>query len=94
MAPASDPTAVVDAELRVHGIDRLRVADASVMPAVTSGNTYAPALMIGAKAADLILGRCLPPAEHIPAALPVASTKQAASPAATAAAQRTAAVLS
>lgn len=94
MAPASDPTAVVDAELRVHGIDRLRVADASIMPAVTSGNTYAPALMIGAKAADLILGRCLPPAEHIPAALPVAGTPQAAAPATTAAAQRAAAVLS
>jgi choline dehydrogenase len=65
MAPASDPTAVVDAELRVRGIENLRIADASIMPAVTSGNTYAPTLMIAAKAADLILGRCLAPAEHI-----------------------------
>jgi choline dehydrogenase len=39
----------------VHGVDGLRVADASVMPQVTSGNTHAPAVMIGEKAADLIL---------------------------------------
>ena len=69
MGPAADPGAVVDAELRVHGIERLRIADASIMPAVTSGNTYAPTLMIGAKAADLILGRRLAPAEHVPAAV-------------------------
>lgn len=56
MGPASDPTAVVDDQLRVRGIERLRIADASIMPTVTSGNTYAPSLMIGAKAADLILG--------------------------------------
>ena len=94
MAPASDPTAVVDAQLRVHGIDRLRVADASVMPAVTSGNTYAPALMIGAKAADLILGRCLPPAEHIPAALPADVAPHPTGQATAAPAQRTAAAVS
>jgi choline dehydrogenase-like flavoprotein len=47
--------AVVDADLRVHGIDGLRVADASVMPFVTSGNTNAPSLMIGEKAAAAIL---------------------------------------
>jgi choline dehydrogenase len=47
--------AVVDADLRVHGIDGLRVADASVMPFVTSGNTNAPTLMIGEKAASAIL---------------------------------------
>lgn len=68
MAPTSDPTAVVDAELRVYGIEKLRIADASIMPAVTSGNTYAPSLMIGAKAADLILGKRLAPAEHVPRA--------------------------
>jgi choline dehydrogenase-like flavoprotein len=47
---------VVDAELRVKGVDRLRVADASVMPNVTSGNTNAPTIMIGEKAAELIAG--------------------------------------
>ena len=62
MGPASDATAVVDDQLRVRGIQGLRIADASIMPTVTSGNTYAPALMIGAKAADLILGRTLAPA--------------------------------
>jgi len=51
----NDPMAVVDARLRVHGIGRLRVADASIMPTVTSGNTNAPSIMIGDKAADLIL---------------------------------------
>lgn len=51
----SGPDGVVDAALRVRGIDKLRVADASIMPRITSGNTNAPAMMIGAKAADLIL---------------------------------------
>ncbi len=51
-----DPSAaVVDARLRVHGLGRLRVADASVFPAVTSGNTNAPTIMVAEKAADLIL---------------------------------------
>jgi choline dehydrogenase len=49
-----DAMAVVDPELRVHGIAGLRVADASIMPAVISGNTNAPAIMIGEKAADLV----------------------------------------
>lgn len=57
MGPANDKLAVVDAELKVRGIGGLRVADASIMPAVPSGNTNAPAMMIGEKAADLILGR-------------------------------------
>ena len=50
-----DPLAVVDPRLRVHGIEGLRVADASVMPMVTTGNTNAPSIMIGERAADFIL---------------------------------------
>jgi choline dehydrogenase len=58
-----DAMAVVDPQLRVHGIEALRVADASIMPTVTGGNTNAPTIMIGEKASDLILGRHLPPAD-------------------------------
>ena len=47
--------AVVDDELRVHGLEGLRVADASIMPTVVSGNTNAACIMIGAKCAALIL---------------------------------------
>lgn len=56
----SDDEAVVDAELRMRGIDGLRVADASVMPALPSGNTNLPVMMIGEKAADLIRGQTVP----------------------------------
>jgi choline dehydrogenase len=51
-----DDLAVVDPELRVYGVEALRVADASVMPMVTSGNTHAPTIMIGERAADLVAG--------------------------------------
>jgi choline dehydrogenase len=56
MGPASDPMAVVDAELRVHGLQGLRVADASIMPNLVGGNTSAPSMMIGERAAQFILG--------------------------------------
>ena len=54
MGPASDPLAVVDAQLRVHGVEGLRVVDASIMPTVTGGNTNAPTIMLAEKAVDLI----------------------------------------
>jgi choline dehydrogenase-like flavoprotein len=46
---------VVDGSLRVHGVEGLRVADASVMPTVTTGNTHAPTVMIAEKCSDLLL---------------------------------------
>ena len=63
MGTDSDPGAVVDATLRVRGVEGLRVADASIMPNVPGGNTNAPAIMIAEKASDIIRGRTLPRAE-------------------------------
>jgi choline dehydrogenase len=65
---SDDPeAAVVDSQLRVHGIEGLRVADASVMPMIPGGNTNAPTIMIAERAADLIRGRPQPVAAATPA---------------------------
>ena len=57
MGPSTDPTAVVDDQLKVYGLDGLRVADASIMPTMPAANLNASCIMIGEKAADMILGR-------------------------------------
>jgi choline dehydrogenase len=53
----SDELSVVDDQLRVHGLDCLRIVDASIMPTITSGNTASPVVMIAEKAADLVVRR-------------------------------------
>ena len=54
MGPSTDPESVVDARLRVHGIERLRIVDASIMPTITSGNTNTPTAMIAEKGSEMI----------------------------------------
>jgi choline dehydrogenase len=68
MGPASDKTSVLDDELRVHGLQAIRVVDASIMPNMPSANTYSSTMMIAEKASDMIRGRApLPPVEGIAA---------------------------
>jgi choline dehydrogenase len=57
MGPDTDPMAVVSDRLQVHGLERLRVVDASVMPSMISANTYATTMAIAEKGADMIRGR-------------------------------------
>ena len=59
MGAADDPLAVVDPELKVIGVEGLRVIDSSVMPSITTGNLNAPTIMIGEKGADHVLGKQL-----------------------------------
>ena len=76
-AMGTGPMSVTDpATMRVHGLDGLRVVDASVMPYVTNGNIYAPTMMIAEKAADLILGNT--PLQPVTAAFYTRPTAQAA----------------
>ena len=74
---SDDPMAVVDSEMRVIGVDGLRLADSSVFPRITNGNLNAPSIMIGEKTADHILGKTpLPPANYTPWVHPNWQTEQ------------------
>ena len=66
MGDPSDPMAVVDTDTRVIGLEGLRVVDTSIMPRITTGNLNAPAIMIGEKASDAILGHTPLPASNAP----------------------------
>jgi choline dehydrogenase len=68
MGPSTDPLTVVDDHLRVHGLQGLRVIDASVMPTMLSANLNAATMMIADKASDLILGKAAPEPIIVPAA--------------------------
>jgi choline dehydrogenase len=64
MGRATDPMAVVDPQLRVIGVDGLRVADSSIFPRITNGNLNGPSIMVGEKASDHILGKGMLPADN------------------------------
>ncbi len=66
MGSPADPSAVVDPETRVIGVEALRVVDSSIMPSITNGNLNAPTIMIGEKASDMIRGLDPPPASNAP----------------------------
>ena len=66
MGAKDDPLAVVDPELKVIGVEGLRVIDSSVMPSITTGNLNAPTIMIGEKGADHVLGKGLLPPSNAP----------------------------
>ncbi len=70
MGAVNDPSAVVDTELRVLGVKKLRVADASIMPHLVSGNTNIPAIMVGERAADFILNAASTPTAKTKKPLP------------------------
>jgi choline dehydrogenase len=66
MGPASDKSTVVSDELKVHGLQNLRVIDASIMPSMPSANTYSSTMVIAEKGSDLLRGKAPPAAVALP----------------------------